>query len=136
MASVISARIVRAAAPGTPPDAALERAFRSRRSGGGTRTLRGGESGRLGQSKPHPQAQADEDGWRATLLKHLSTFKVPRRFVPLTDLGAEVSLLQGQGQILTREDRDAAECVEEAMIRDGVHLRLGAKIERVEVNDG
>src|SRR5207245_9584389 len=46
--------------------------------------------------------------------------------------GAEVSLLEGQGQILTREDRDAAERVERAMIRDGVHLRLGAKIERVE----
>src|SRR5205807_5323034 len=30
--------------------------------------------------------------------------------------GAEVSLLEGQGQILTREDRDAAERVERAMI--------------------
>jgi pyruvate/2-oxoglutarate dehydrogenase complex dihydrolipoamide dehydrogenase (E3) component len=46
--------------------------------------------------------------------------------------GAEVSLLQGEDQILTREDRDAAERVERAMIRDGIHLRLGAKIERVE----
>ena len=46
--------------------------------------------------------------------------------------GSEVSLLQEEGQILTREDRDAAERVERAMIRDGIHLRLSARIERVE----
>jgi pyruvate/2-oxoglutarate dehydrogenase complex dihydrolipoamide dehydrogenase (E3) component len=46
--------------------------------------------------------------------------------------GAEVSLLGRQAQILTREDRDAAERVERAMVRDGVCLQLGAKIERVE----
>ena len=47
-----------------------------------------------------PGARADEDGWRATLLAHLSTFKVPRRFVPLTDLGAEEFPRTGLGKIV------------------------------------
>ncbi|MBP2703754.1 acyl--CoA ligase [Microbispora sp. RL4-1S] len=36
-----------------------------------------------------PGATARADDWRATLLKFVSTFKVPRRFVPLADLGAD-----------------------------------------------
>ncbi len=48
--------------------------------------------------------------------------------------GAEVFLLETQGQILTREDRDAAQRVERAMRADGVTLLLGAKIERVEAS--
>ncbi|BCJ75926.1 fatty acid biosynthesis-related CoA ligase [Catellatospora sp. IY07-71] len=36
-----------------------------------------------------PGTAADEDGWRATLLKHVSTFKVPRRFVALKELDVE-----------------------------------------------
>ncbi|SCG77002.1 Acyl-CoA synthetase (AMP-forming)/AMP-acid ligase II [Micromonospora coxensis] len=36
-----------------------------------------------------PSAAADEDVWRATLLKHVSTFKVPRRFVALKELDVE-----------------------------------------------
>lgn len=47
-----------------------------------------------------PGARADEDGWRATLLKHLSTFKVPRRFVPLTDLGVDAFPRTGLGKIV------------------------------------
>jgi pyruvate/2-oxoglutarate dehydrogenase complex dihydrolipoamide dehydrogenase (E3) component len=46
--------------------------------------------------------------------------------------GSEVSLLEGQGQILTREDQDAARRVERAMAADGVRLHLGAAIARVE----
>jgi pyruvate/2-oxoglutarate dehydrogenase complex dihydrolipoamide dehydrogenase (E3) component len=46
--------------------------------------------------------------------------------------GAEVSLLEGQAQILAREDRDAALRVQRALRGDGVRLLLGAKIERVE----
>ena len=46
--------------------------------------------------------------------------------------GAEVFLLEGQAQILTREDRDAARRVERAMLGDGVQLLLGTKVERVE----
>lgn len=37
-----------------------------------------------------PGAVAAVDKWRATLLKHLSTFKVPRRFVALDELGVDV----------------------------------------------
>ncbi len=47
-----------------------------------------------------PGAQADEDGWRATLLQHLSTFKVPRRFVPLTDFGVDAFPRTGLGKIV------------------------------------
>lgn len=47
-----------------------------------------------------PGATADEDGWRATLLKHLSTFKVPRRFVPLTELGVAEFPRTGLGKIV------------------------------------
>src|SRR5262249_18008677 len=47
-------------------------------------------------------------------------------------VGSQISLLEGQSQILTREDRDAALRVERALVADGVLLRLGARIERVE----
>ncbi len=46
--------------------------------------------------------------------------------------GSEVSLIEVQDQILTREDRDAALCVERAMLADGVGLYLGARLQRVE----
>jgi len=46
--------------------------------------------------------------------------------------GAAVSLLEVAPQILIREDRDAAERVERALIRDGVELVTGCKISRVE----
>lgn len=36
-----------------------------------------------------PGAVAAVDEWRATLLKHVSTFKVPRRFVALDELGVD-----------------------------------------------
>jgi long-chain acyl-CoA synthetase len=34
-----------------------------------------------------PGVVADDDDWRATMLRHLSEFKVPRRMVPLAHLG-------------------------------------------------
>ena len=46
--------------------------------------------------------------------------------------GAQVTLLEVAPQILIREDRDAAERVERALIRDGVELVTGCKIIRVE----
>ena len=46
--------------------------------------------------------------------------------------GAQVSLLGGERQILPREDSDAAECVARALSRDGVDLRLGTRVERIE----
>lgn len=48
-------------------------------------------------------------------------------------LGSEVWLLEAQSQILTREDRDAAEIVQKAFVRDGVNLVLGCKILKVEM---
>ena len=47
-------------------------------------------------------------------------------------LGAEVWLLEAQDQILTREDRDAAEILQRAFVREGIHLVLGCKILTVE----
>jgi pyruvate/2-oxoglutarate dehydrogenase complex dihydrolipoamide dehydrogenase (E3) component len=46
--------------------------------------------------------------------------------------GATVFLLEGEGQILPREDRDAAERVASALSRDGVEVRLGTRVERIE----
>jgi pyruvate/2-oxoglutarate dehydrogenase complex dihydrolipoamide dehydrogenase (E3) component len=46
--------------------------------------------------------------------------------------GSEVSLIGNRGQILPREDRDAAQLVEREMVRDGVRLLLDAGVERVE----
>ncbi|MFQ5881484.1 MAG: mercuric reductase [Candidatus Methylomirabilales bacterium] len=46
-------------------------------------------------------------------------------------LGSEVFLLEAQSQILTREDRDAAEIIQRSFLRDGVNLVLGCKILKV-----
>lgn len=45
-------------------------------------------------------------------------------------LGCEVTILQRGGHVLPREDADAAEIVRKALLRDGVALRLRAKIIR------
>lgn len=50
--------------------------------------------------------------------------------------GAEVSLLEVAAQILIREDRDAADRIEAAMIRDGVRIVCGCEIANVEKRDG
>lgn len=50
-------------------------------------------------------------------------------------LGSDVWILEAESQILTREDRDAAEIVQRAFIRDGVNLVLGCKILKVESRD-
>jgi len=50
--------------------------------------------------------------------------------------GSRVSLLHSHSHILSREDEDAAERVQQALIRDGVHIELGCTIERVEVRKG
>src|SRR5439155_3955968 len=46
--------------------------------------------------------------------------------------GAEVSLLGKDGQILSREDRDAARLVEREIVRDGVKLVLECEVLRVD----
>ncbi|MCZ6878681.1 MAG: mercuric reductase [Acidobacteria bacterium] len=46
--------------------------------------------------------------------------------------GSEVSILEMQPQILTREDQDAAQIVQRSFLRDGVNLVLGCKILGVE----
>jgi pyruvate/2-oxoglutarate dehydrogenase complex dihydrolipoamide dehydrogenase (E3) component len=50
--------------------------------------------------------------------------------------GAQVTLLEVAPQILIREDRDAADRIERAIVRDGVELITGCKISRVEVRGG
>lgn len=45
-----------------------------------------------------------------------------------TRLGSRVTLLQRGRHVLPREDVDAAEIVHQALIRDGVDLRLGVKL--------
>src|SRR6266481_2056695 len=47
-------------------------------------------------------------------------------------LGSEVTLFHTGDHILNREDADAAEIVQRAFVSEGIHLVLGAKLERVE----
>ncbi|MDA2924245.1 mercuric reductase [Acidobacteria bacterium AH-259-L09] len=49
---------------------------------------------------------------------------------------SEVSLLEMQSQILTREDPDAAQIVQRMFVRDGVNLVLGCKILKAEKRNG
>jgi pyruvate/2-oxoglutarate dehydrogenase complex dihydrolipoamide dehydrogenase (E3) component len=51
-------------------------------------------------------------------------------------LGSEVHLFQREPQILVREDRDAAEIVQKALVGDGIRLVLDARLERVTPRDG
>ncbi|MDB5107319.1 MAG: pyridine nucleotide-disulfide oxidoreductase dimerization region, partial [Candidatus Binatus sp.] len=46
--------------------------------------------------------------------------------------GAQVTMLEVAPQILIREDRAAAECVERAIVRDGVEVVTGCKIVKAE----
>ena len=46
-------------------------------------------------------------------------------------LGSQVSILESQGHLLSREDPDAAEIVQNSMVRDGVELCLKSKVLRV-----
>jgi pyruvate/2-oxoglutarate dehydrogenase complex dihydrolipoamide dehydrogenase (E3) component len=50
--------------------------------------------------------------------------------------GAQVTLLEIAPQILIREDRDAAERIERAIVRDGVEIITGCKISGVELRGG
>ena len=50
--------------------------------------------------------------------------------------GSEVSLLEVQSQILTREDQDAAQIVQRSFLRDGVNLVRDCKIRKVEKRMG
>jgi len=51
-------------------------------------------------------------------------------------LGSQVTLLEMGPQILSREDRDAAQIVQNAFVRDGVTLLLNATILRVTTENG
>jgi pyruvate/2-oxoglutarate dehydrogenase complex dihydrolipoamide dehydrogenase (E3) component/uncharacterized membrane protein YdjX (TVP38/TMEM64 family) len=51
-------------------------------------------------------------------------------------LGSEVSLLHKNAHLLDREDMEAAAIVQTAFLREGITLRLSAKITRVERNGG
>jgi acyl-CoA synthetase (AMP-forming)/AMP-acid ligase II len=50
-----------------------------------------------------PGAAAAVDGWRAALLKHVSTFKVPRRFVALGELGIDAFPRTAHGEVVRTE---------------------------------
>lgn len=47
-------------------------------------------------------------------------------------LGSEVHVIERMDQILTREDPDAAAIVQEAMLREGVVMRFGCGVDKVE----
>ncbi|HEX2138048.1 MAG TPA: FAD-dependent oxidoreductase [Microvirga sp.] len=47
-------------------------------------------------------------------------------------LGAPVTVLEAQPRLLAREDPEMAAAIERALLRDGVDLRLGVAVERVE----
>ncbi len=47
-------------------------------------------------------------------------------------LGSEVTILEQMGQILTREDPDAAEIVQDAFLCEGIEMVFGCKLDRVE----
>jgi pyruvate/2-oxoglutarate dehydrogenase complex dihydrolipoamide dehydrogenase (E3) component/uncharacterized membrane protein YdjX (TVP38/TMEM64 family) len=51
-------------------------------------------------------------------------------------LGCEVKLLHSGSHILNREDPDAAEIVQQAFLREGIHLILNCTIKRVERRGG
>lgn len=48
-------------------------------------------------------------------------------------LGTKVTILERMGQILTKEDPEAAKVVQEAMSKDGVQLCFGVEVKRVEM---
>ena len=51
-------------------------------------------------------------------------------------MGADVTLAETNGQILSKEDADVAGIVREALGREGVRFRLGARLQRVERSGG
>ncbi|MFH2204484.1 MAG: mercuric reductase [Elusimicrobiota bacterium] len=50
--------------------------------------------------------------------------------------GSEVHLLEAAGQILIREDKDAAKIVEQALLRDGVNIISGCAVKKLAHKDG
>ncbi len=50
--------------------------------------------------------------------------------------GTEVTIVSLDDHLLPREDADAAAIVQNAMVADGVRLELGARLERVETEEG
>jgi pyruvate/2-oxoglutarate dehydrogenase complex dihydrolipoamide dehydrogenase (E3) component len=48
-------------------------------------------------------------------------------------LGSQVCLFEMARHVLVREDADAAAIVEQSMVRDGVDLQLGARVQEVEI---
>jgi len=51
-------------------------------------------------------------------------------------LGTHVTLYEQDSQLLTREDRDAADLIQQALTRDGVEMVFDSEVERVEKQDG
>mmetsp|Transcript_26164 Transcript_26164/g.34389 ORF Transcript_26164/g.34389 Transcript_26164/m.34389 type:complete len:580 (+) Transcript_26164:167-1906(+) len=53
----------------------------------------------------------------------------------LKRFGSDVTCFEAFPQLLPREDQDAAVCLKEALEKDGLKIKLGAKIKRVECSD-
>lgn len=51
-------------------------------------------------------------------------------------LGTQVTLLEMMPQILIREDKDAAQIVADSLLRDGIDMLLGVKIQKVRAAQG
>jgi pyruvate/2-oxoglutarate dehydrogenase complex dihydrolipoamide dehydrogenase (E3) component len=51
-------------------------------------------------------------------------------------LGTRVTILEHNKQFLSKEDPDAANLLKEQFIRDGLDIRLGVEIEKIEAQDG
>jgi pyruvate/2-oxoglutarate dehydrogenase complex dihydrolipoamide dehydrogenase (E3) component len=50
-------------------------------------------------------------------------------------LGSEVVLLQSGGHLLEREDRDAAEILQQTLVREGMQLLLGSRLRRITLTE-
>jgi pyruvate/2-oxoglutarate dehydrogenase complex dihydrolipoamide dehydrogenase (E3) component len=51
-------------------------------------------------------------------------------------LGSQVVVFEQADHVLAREDADAAEIVQRQLVREGVHLELGSRIEKIEPRGG
>lgn len=48
--------------------------------------------------------------------------------------GSQVTVLEGYAQLISREDRDIADCVKETLEKKGIVFRLNAKVQRIDGN--
>src|SRR5262249_51379388 len=78
--------------------------------------------------KPSFRFQSYRGGWAASA----PAPSAANRPQPLSASGPDVTLLGNHGQILPKEDRDAAKLVDQEMVRDGVKLVLDCNVTHVQ----